>query len=358
MIFVQHQKVIYMSQIITGIQQVGIGVSDIDKNWKVYRKAFGTDISVFDDIAEAKLMTSYTNGEVHSRRAVLALNLNGGGGFEIWQFKSRTPQDPDFKPRLGDLGINAVKLKSKDVEKTYKHLTTVKEMSVTEPVASPDGEFTVLAEDPNGNRFQIVRGNSWFNKKAESGGVCGVIIGVSDIDAVLPLYQNAFEFNQVIYDKTGVFEDFHSNKRFRRVLLRKPQQNEGAFSRLFGHVDIELIQILDAEPRKIYQDRFWGDPGFIHFCFDVTDMDRLKEKCAELGYPFTVDSGSTFDMGETSGRFAYIEDPDGTLIEFVQAHKLPLLKKIGWQLDLLNRKEQKPIPDWILKMMRLNRVKE
>src|SRR5690625_1844562 len=87
-------------------------------------------------------------------------------------------------------------------------------------------------------------------------------------------------------------------------------------------------------------------------------MDRLKQRCADLGYPFTVDRGSTFDLGETSGRFAYIEDPDGTLIEFVQAHKLPLLKKIGWNLDLVNRKEQKPIPDWILRMMRLNRVKE
>lgn len=347
-----------MSQLITGIQQVGIGVTDIDRNWKVYRYAFGTDISVFDDIAKASLMTSYTDGEVHSRRAVLALNLNGGGGFEIWQFKSRTPQRPDFKPQLGDLGINAVKLKTKDVEKTYRHLTNVKGITVLEPSAAPDGNLTVIAEDPDGNRFQVVRGDSWFNKKAQSGGVCGVIVGVSDIDAVLPLYQNAFEFNQIIYDETGVFEDFHSDKRFRRVLLRKPQKNEGAFSRLFGHVDIELIQILDDEPRKIYEGRLWGDPGFIHLCFDVTDMDRLKEKCAELGYPFTVDSGSTFDMGETSGRFAYIEDPDGTLIEFVQAHKLPLLKKIGWNLDLVNRKEQKPLPDWILKMMRLNRVKE
>lgn len=347
-----------MSQLITGIQQVGIGVTDIDTKWKIYRNAFGTDISVFDDVAEASLMTSYTNDEVHSRRAVLALNLNGGGGFEIWQFKSRTPENPGFKPKMGDLGINAVKLKTKNVEKTWKHLTTVSELTVTEPKKAPDGNLTALATDPNGNRFQIVRGDSWFSKKADAGGVCGVIIGVSDIDAVLPLYQKAFEFNQVIYDETGIFEDLQSPHKFRRILLRKPQKDEGAFSRLFGHVDIELIQLLDAEPRKIYENRLWGDPGFIHVCFDVTDLDRLKQRCADLGYPFTVDSGSTFDMGETSGRFAYIEDPDGTLIEFVQAHKLPLLKKIGWNLDLVNRKEQKPIPDWILRMMRLNRVKE
>ncbi|TVQ05120.1 MAG: VOC family protein, partial [Balneolaceae bacterium] len=39
-----------MHQIVTGIQQVGIGVSDIDSAWKWYRTIFGTDVPVFDDV--------------------------------------------------------------------------------------------------------------------------------------------------------------------------------------------------------------------------------------------------------------------------------------------------------------------
>ena len=31
-------------------------------------------------------------------------------------------------------------------------------------------------------------------------------------------------------------------------------------------------------------------------------------------------------MGDAAGQFAYIEDPDGTLIEFVETHKVPLVK--------------------------------
>ena len=81
---------------------------------------------------------------------------------------------------------------------------------------------------------------------------------------------------------------------------------------------------------------------------------RLKEK----GFPFTVDSSDTFDMGEAGGRFSYIEDPDGTWIEFVETHKVPILKKIGWYIHLKKRKPGKALPRFVLKMMGLNRVND
>ena len=43
--------------------------------------------------------------------------------------------------------------------------------------------------------------------------------------------------------------------------------------------------------------------------------------------PFTVDVDHSFDMGEAAGSFSYTEDPDGALIEFVETHKIPILKK-------------------------------
>jgi len=349
-----------MPQVITGIQQVGIGVSDIDSCWKWYRNAFKTDVPVFDDVAEAALMTKYTGDSVQTRRAVLALNMNGGGGFEIWQFKSRTPEHCSFDHNLGDLGINAVKIKCRDVEETFNRLNSCDDISVTKPTVSPNGELTFFVTDHHGNQFHMVRGDSWFKEQngVDCGGVCGAIIGVSDIDAVLPLYRKAFGFHETVFDESGTFDGLQPGESFRRVLLRKPQKDEGAFSRLFGHIDIELIQTLDRTPQKIYQDRFWGDPGFIHICFDVNDMDALQKRCENLGYSFTVDSASTFDMGEAAGRFSYIEDPDGTLIEFVQAHKLPVMKKFGWYINLKKRKHQKPLPNWILNCMSFSRVKD
>jgi catechol 2,3-dioxygenase-like lactoylglutathione lyase family enzyme len=348
-----------MSQVLTGIQQVGIGVSDIDEAWKWYRTAFGTDVPVFDDEAEAKLMTRYTGDEVHSRRAVLALNMNGGGGFEIWQFKSRKPEASSFQPAIGDLGINAVKIKCRSIKEVNSFYKSQNLEGASLLQNAPDSSQHLWVRDSYKNLFQVVEGNSWFSSgKQPTGGVCGVIIGVSDIEASLPLYLSALGFKDIVYDKTGEFSDFEPNTTYRRVLLRKKQSNHGAFSKLFGHTDIELVQLLDRKPRKIFDNRFWGDLGFIHVCFDVNNMDLLKIQCEKLGYPFTVDSANTFDMGEAAGRFSYIEDPDGTLIEFVQAHKLPLMKKWGWYLDLKNRKNQKPLPNWMLKTMGFNRVSD
>jgi len=63
-------------------------------------------------------------------------------------------------------------------------------------------------------------------------------------------------------------------------------------------------------------------------------------------------------MGKAAGHFSYCEDPDGTLIEFVETHKIPIIEKIGWYLNIRDRNPDKPLPDWMLGMLALNRVKD
>ncbi len=91
------------------------------------------------------------------------------------------------------------------------------------------------------------------------------------------------------------------------------------------------------------------------------DNVALKEECNDKGFPFTVDSSekdpNTFDMGEAAGHFSYIEDPDGTLIEFVETHKIPVIKKLGWYINMRKRDPKKNLPDWLVKMLRFNRFK-
>jgi hypothetical protein len=79
----------------------------------------------------------------------------------------------------------------------------------------------------------------------------------------------------------------------------------------------------------------------------------------DKGFPFTVDSArdmDTFDMGEAAGSFSYIQAPEGTLIEFVETHKIPLVKKLGWSLDLTRRKPG-PLPGWMFSLFSVMRVK-
>jgi catechol 2,3-dioxygenase-like lactoylglutathione lyase family enzyme len=305
-------------------------------------------------------MIRYTNQKVESRHAVLALNMLGGGGFEIWQYTSKVPQPAAFNIELGDLGFYACKMKSRDVLAHHKLLT--EQAFKPSPVSQlPDGRPSFWITDPNGNPFQVVEGREWFKETGfPGGGVLGSVFGVSNMEASLKFYSGVLGISEVVYDKTGAFADLegYENRQYRRVLLRKPQEDNGTFARLLGGIEIELVQWLDGQGRKIFENRCWGDRGFIHLCFDVIDMKGLKQKAEAAGHPFTVDSGDTFGMGEAGGRFAYMEDPDGAWVEMVETHKVPILKKLGWCLKLDDRKRRKPLPNWMVSLLGLNVIKD
>ncbi len=353
--------------VISGIQQMGIGVININEAWKWYIDQFGMDCRIFEDEAQAKLMLPYTGGEPRKRHAVLALNLQSGGGFEIWQHKGREPVVIKDEIRIGDLGIIACKIKSKNLQVT---LDTYQKKGISVPANlynDPSGKKTFFMKDPFGNIFQLVEATDWFrNENKPTGGSYGAVIGVSDIEKSRVVYSEILGYDEVIYDKTGIFPDLAhlpgGSDNCRRVLLGRSESFAGPFSKLLGNSEIELISTTSGPGKKIYENRLWGDPGFIHLCYDMRGMDELRVFCSEKGFPFTVDSkksheGSSFDMGEAAGHFSYIEDPDGTLLEFVETQKVPILKKLGWYLDLRKRDPRKSLPDWILKTMKFSRVK-
>ena len=345
--------------LISGIQQIGIGNNAVYDTWKWYRKNLGMNVPVFDEAAEAALMLPYTGGKPRSRHAVLALNMLGGGGAEIWQYTNRKGAKAKFEIEAGDLGIYVAKFKSPNIQASHDALSVTNEVSKI--TYTPDGSQHFFLRDQDGNLIELCESKSWFTKgKFHAGGVCGAIIGVSDMDKSIAFYRDVLGYDELVYNRSDTLNDFdifQSQGRYKRVLLRHSEKRQGPFSGLLGDSELELIQCMDREPRKIFQDRMWGDLGYIHLCFDIVGMDALRGRCIAYKCPFTVDSGD-FDMGEAAGQFAYIEDPDGTLIEFVETHKVPILKKMGWYLDLTKRDPYKALPKWMLRSMGLNKVKD
>ncbi len=353
-------------KIISGIQQIGIGVMNLREAWKWYREHFGMDIRVFEEKAVADLMLPYTGGQPHSRHAALAINLQGGGGFEIWQYTKRKPVPPKTKIHLGDLGINAAKIKTSDIDKSYAFFKS-RNLNINGIGNDPAGGRHFFIRDPYDNLFQVVTDNSVFrNEKKLTGATFGAWIGVTNIDRARKLYSDILGYDTIIYDAEAQFEDLSElpggRNTVRRVLLKHSRSWRGGFSRLFGPSQIELVEAKDRKPVKIYEGRQWGDLGFIHLCYDIKGMDALRTECMEKGFPFTVDSthknNITFDMGEAAGHFSYVEDPDGTLIEFVETHKLPLIKKLGVYINLRKRNPEKPLANWILKGLKYNRIRD
>src|SRR6202008_3219015 len=147
---------------IAGIQQVGIGVPNVHDGFKWYRQHFGMDIQIFEEAAAANLMLPYTGGKPHKRHAILAINLKGGGGFEIWQYTSRTPQAPAFKPQPGDLGIFCAKIKTDNIKSTYEFLKSKNVKFLGQISNNPVGKKHFFLEDAFGNLFEIVEDTVWF----------------------------------------------------------------------------------------------------------------------------------------------------------------------------------------------------
>lgn len=353
-------------KVITGIQQIGIGVHNLFDAWRWYKGSFGMDVRIFEDEATAELMLPYTGGEPRQRHAALAINIQGGGGFEIWQYKGRNPLAPAFEIQAGDLGIFAAKIKSRDIQRSYREIAAAGGQILGDITQTPHGKKHFYVKDPFNNVFEVIEGNSWFHDdKKHGGGTAGAVIGVSNIDRALKLYSGILGYDKVVFDEERVFDDMPgvpgSSNVLRRVLLTHTNKRVGGFSRVFGDTDLELIEVKDRKPEFIFKNRFWGDLGFIHLCFDIKGMSALKTECEQNGFPFTVDStqkhSNTFDMGEAAGHFSYVEDPDGTLIEFVETHRIPIIKKLGWYLDLRKRHPEKDLPSWLLKALRFNRFK-
>lgn len=344
--------------LISGIQQIGIGTEDFRKSWNWYIDKFGVDTRILEDDTVAERMLPYTGNVPQQRHACIAVNLQGGGGFEIWQYSKRKPVPVGFDISVGDLGVFAAKIKCRNVKAMADQL--IKTWPKFGQVSTlPDGTPCLYVKDFYGNVFQLVEQEDIFiEQHKNTGGIVGAMVGVSDMDRSIAFYRDVLGYDSVVYDVTGQFDDWsimpNFEQQYRRVLLADSRKPKGPFSSLMNKGKIELVQALEREPKKIYEGRFWGDPGFIQICYDVVGMRALGEFCRRKGFPFTVDScpdGESFDMGEASGHFTYIEDPDGTLIEFVETHKIPIVKKMDWYIDLKKRKSTKPLPKCMFRLM-------
>ena len=143
-----------MVEIINGIQQIGIGVLDTKSVFNWYRKHLGFNVLLFKDEAVAMLMTRYTNGNAERRDAYLSLNMVGGGGLEIWQFKDRIPSPPKVPIKFGDLGIYAMKIRCENLFEMHEYLKQLKVTSLSQIITSDKHATSFYFDDPFGNKVQ------------------------------------------------------------------------------------------------------------------------------------------------------------------------------------------------------------
>ncbi len=348
---------------INGLQHIGVAVSEMDKSLKFYRKFFGLNIPFFDSVQPAPLMDVYTRNSTITKRASMVVNLQGGCAIEVICPTSFKPVRAKFDILVGDLGICITQLKCKNIEASHEFCKENGAPALTDISLDPSGRKTFYLEDLDRNVWQYVEGDQWYtDANHHSGGVIGCSTGVSDMDKAFGLYRDILGFDQVVYDSTGVFEDWKNlpggKNKYRRVLLTQSAQPGGGFAKVTGKNYIELIQALDRTPNYIFKDRIWGDTGFAHIGFDVKGMAALGKDLAAAGYGFTCDSNNAIGMGQTKVHCTYIQDNDVTLIEMIEVYKVPIMEKWGIFLNVEKRDPLKPLPDFMLKALRFSRIKD
>ena len=222
-----------MDFMISGIQQIGIGTVDFRKSWNWYIEMFGVDVRILEHDTVAERMLPYTGGKPQKRHASIALNLQGAGGFEIWQYSERKPEPCPFKIAAGDLGIFAAKLNCRDVHAFYKEISA-RWKDCTEPEAFPDGSPYFYVTDLYGNIFQIIENKDIFiEQRRLTGGMAGAVIGVTDMERSVRFYKEVLGYETVKCDFTGPFSSHEimpeAGKKCRRVILTAPKRR-GAFA--------------------------------------------------------------------------------------------------------------------------------
>jgi len=348
---------------INSIQHIGVAVQDMDASLKYYRKIFGMNIPFFDSVQPAPLMDCYTHGKTITKRASMIMNLQGGCAMEVIRPTTFEPRKANFQIKVGDLHIFQIHMKARDVKHMHSYCKQNGAHDVSEIALNPAQQQVFDLTDPDGNFFRVEPTNECYRDMGHaSNGVAGCSIGVTNMEEALNLYSNLLGYDEVVFDRTGTFNDWGhlpgGKEQYRRVRIKQSAPTGGGFARVLGSTFIELVQALDRAPARTFAGRIWGDSGFVHLGLDVKGMRKLGVNLAEQGFAFRCDSNDALSMGQTKVHCTYIDDPDRTLIELIEVYKVPIVEKWGIFLNVEKRDPLKPLPNFMLNALRFSRIKD
>jgi catechol 2,3-dioxygenase-like lactoylglutathione lyase family enzyme len=320
---------------INGIQHIGIGVTDRDKAYLFYSDALGFSVPMSRHSGNCKGVLPLIKKD-EERKVVIALNSHGGGLVEIFQYTSKKPVP---RPKEVDFSYNGCLffgLKVKNVGKSLGIIERHGGERVTEPSAfTPKAEAgwrTAMFLDTEGVQAMLLEypgsGMGHGNGGSRIGGVEYVGIGVSDIEDSVEFYTRVLEYDKIVYRTEGTYPEwdplFGKGRFMKRALLRRSRNADGIFRHFLHGGMIELIQVEGNTGKHNFDGRKWGDIGFMEVAFDVTDIHETLEALKRKGVviaagPYVQDMGMN-----TKATFAYIRDPDGSLLEFADISRLPV----------------------------------
>jgi catechol 2,3-dioxygenase-like lactoylglutathione lyase family enzyme len=304
-----------------GVDHVGIGVPDMEEALDFYCRALGFSDVLFDYTGplpglEELVHRPTTKARVVMLASPLATPL-GPGRVKLVQLleEGGTPPVPPGTA-WGELGICEVCVHARDVRAVHKRL--VEELGCEElmgPVSAELSPFGVGVDlsyvaDPGKGKVEVLEWTGLW--KALPGeprleGVNHVAFGVRDM-AVSREFYGQLGFRHFVFETDGYFEPM------------RPW-----FARPMPRMHIVFVipgQGAGIEPVRLYPETLdcrgpWGHAGPMEFAIGVSNLglvfQELQQRVEFYSEPQVV------DVGTGEWRYAYIKDPDGLYVSFVEA---------------------------------------
>ena len=312
---------------INAFQHVGLGVWDVDKTYSFYKRLFGYKVKLNDITTVSKEMEPVV-GTLETMRMAMAMNVKGGGILEFIEHKSSPIRAFPEGAGYGSFGVLEIGFGVHGIEKV---VDSFRAQGV--PFLTPVCELELAGgrrwrhaylKDPDGMTIQLVediRPGQPSGGKPEVHGAIHVGIGVSDVERSKAFYGKVLGFDRQVYAFDGHDPDLdpisRGPLRVNVAILERSAPNRGAISELPSGT-LKLISVPDQKGEHIYKGRRWGDIGCMEFCMDVSNLESTVEEAKGKGAPVYLPP-CEIGMGSGSkGKVAYIRDPDGSIVEFVE----------------------------------------
>jgi catechol 2,3-dioxygenase-like lactoylglutathione lyase family enzyme len=318
---------------INALQHVGQGVRNVDKTYDFYKRYLGFKVKLNDVTVASKEMAPVI-GSVETMRMMMAVNAKGGGIIELIEHKTKPITALPAAGVFGNYGIVEVGYGACNIDgvvadfqaRGLRFLTSVCDLALR------DGRRWRYAylKDPDGLLLQLTE-DSGIGDSATTPAVYGVThvgIGVSNLARSKDFYKSALGFDRVLYEFEGRMPEMDpvtgGPVRLKMAILERSAPASGPLAGLLRRGIVKLVEVPERKGKHLYTGRCWGDVGCMEVCFDVSDLRATVAAMQEKGLkiylpPVDIDMGSG-----SKGAAAYIQDPDGTTVEFVE------VKSVAW----------------------------
>ena len=297
---------------LTGLDHIGIGVSDMDAARRFYSDLGFTDVA-FDYMGELPGLADVTGHEQTEARVVFLRTANptvlGRASVKLVQFLNR-PQSPRPQGQAwGEPGICEVCVHVNGQADFYRSLVESGHTSLMEPNEADLDPYQThcglsYVQDPDGAKIELIEWSTleagWPHGPGPQG-VNHVAFGVQDIERTRDFYTE-LGFTGQLFESDGYFEPMHpwfgerTPPKMRMMLLTSP--HGGA---------LEPVQHTPASPDMRGD---WGHLGTFEFAVGSRCLERALDHLDRHGIKLAGDVVE-LDLGNgASWRYAYFKDPD------------------------------------------------